>query len=92
MQKTTAQQTVISFMNDGYLLTAHQIAGMTGYTPQHINRILKRLFHCGRLAYTTVPHQGRSKFARKWCALNKTGQHPTYAFVSPEYVQMEMFS
>lgn len=90
MQKITAEQTVTSFMNDGYLLTAHQIARMTGYTPQHINRILKRLFMCGRLAYTVVPHQGRSKFARKWCALNKTALHNTYLFVEPEFVQMEM--
>lgn len=90
MIKTSARTTVLSFMNDGYLLTAHQIAKMTGYTPQHINRILKQLFAEGKLAYTVVTHQGRAKFARKWCSLRETTQRHTLSFVTPEWIQEEM--
>lgn len=89
-QKTTAETTVKSFMNDGYMLTAHAISKMTGYTPQHINRVLKKLFNQGIVAYAVVNHQGRAKYARKWCSLKSTKEHPEHQFVIPEYTQLEI--
>lgn len=89
-QKTTAETTVKSFMNDGYLLTAHAIAKMTGYSPQHINRVLKKLFNQGVIAYAIVNHQGAAKYARKWCSLKSTKEHTEFTFVIPEYTQLEM--
>lgn len=88
--KLTAEISVMSFMQDGYLVTAHQLAKMTGYSPQHINRVFKKLFCQGKVAYTIVSHQGKSGFARKWCLLGKTREHHTYAFVTPDWTQLEM--
>lgn len=36
-------------LNRGY--TSSQLARKTGYTPQHINRTLKRMFYFGKCAY-----------------------------------------
>lgn len=90
MKRTTCKQMVESYMNDTWLLSAHTLAKMSGYSPQHINRCFKELYKEGKLAYTVEPHQGNSGFARKWCGAKWTHMYPDRKFSKPEYIQVEL--
>lgn len=91
MQKLYAINKVIQILDNGNLTTAHQIARVTGYTPQHVNRVLKQLYGQGRVAYCLVPHHGRAKYKRKWCSLRYVKNWDrVYPFETPEYTQLEL--
>lgn len=91
MSKLFAIHKVMQVLDNGNLTTAHQIARVTDYSPQHVNRVLKKLYAQGRVAYCIVPHHGRAKNKRKWCSLRYVQNWNTvYAFETPEYTQMEM--
>lgn len=91
--KTNAMDKVLNILQNGNCTTAHMIARVTGYTPQHINRCLKHLFREGKVAYAIVPHRGRAKQKRKWVAMSALpAWENVYPFETPEYIQREMFS
>lgn len=69
--------------------TAHDMARVLGYSPQHINRCLKQLFSEGKVAYAELPHQGRAGFKRSWVSISKAKKSPG-RYVMPKYIQMEM--
>lgn len=89
--KKTAMIETSEMLGHGNMCTAHAIARVTGYTPQHINRCLKALFGQGKVAYTVVSHRGKAKQKRLWVSVKDAYkfQHE-YAIIKPEYVQMEM--
>jgi alkylated DNA nucleotide flippase Atl1 len=89
--RITAIHAVWSILNNGNLTTAHQIARITGYSPQHVNRVLKQLFQQGKVAYTIMPHRGNAKQKRKWCTMgNLHCWENVYPFETPVYVQEEL--
>jgi DNA-binding transcriptional regulator YhcF (GntR family) len=77
-------------MSDGYLLTANTLAKMTGFSPQHINRVFKQLYFAGLVAFTVQKHQGVTGGKRYWCAVKEVEYHGDMKFVMPEYVQPEL--
>lgn len=89
--KTTGKLEALRILRNGNLTTAHQIARISGYTPQHINRCLKELFAAGVVAFCIIPHRGNAKQKRKWCMVKDVEKWGlVYPFVMPEYTQMEM--
>lgn len=47
------------------IFTSHELARKTGYTPQHINRTLKKMWAFGKVAYYIVGHRKNSN-KRMW--------------------------
>lgn len=90
MKKTAITQ-VTELLNDTNLVTAHLIARVTGYTPQHVNRCLKRLYSQGRVAYTVVSHRGNAHNKRLWCSVKNVHKFADrYPMETPEYIQEEL--
>lgn len=86
---TTAVREIL--WNSVTCMTAHALSKVTGFSPQHINRVLKKMYGQGTVAYTIVPHRGRAQQKRLWCNVRAvkafSGQ---YVFSVPRYVQLEM--
>lgn len=89
--KKTAMVETVEILGHGNMTTAHMIARVTGYTPQHINRCLKHLFGQGKVAYAVVEHRGRAKQKRLWVAMKDVNKFEhQYVIVEPEFTQEEL--
>jgi transcription initiation factor IIE alpha subunit len=49
--------------------TAYRIARLSGYSPQHINRVLKQMYFDGLVGYRLEKHRNGEK--RVWCLSGK---------------------
>lgn len=47
--------------------TAYEIARLSNYSPQHINRCLKEMWKDGLVCYRLVPHRKGEKRVWAWC-------------------------
>lgn len=81
---------VRGILRDCAPVTAHDIARISGYSPQHVNRLLKRLFAEGMVAYAVVDHRPGTK-KRVWIHLSNLEKYAyKYPFETPLFVQKEM--
>lgn len=61
----TCEQAIMRIMKgSGTPFTAYKLARKTGFTPQHINRTLKKMWAFGKVAYRTEPYRNGEK--RVW--------------------------
>lgn len=64
MGKTGKSAVIIALESLSVPLTAYQIARLTNYSPQHINRCLRDMWRAGLVGYWVKPHRRGEK--RLW--------------------------
>lgn len=63
-QVVTILKVLKSFGTKGNEVTAYEIAAFVDLSPQHVNRVLKKLFEEGRVDFKTF--ERGSKVGREW--------------------------
>lgn len=64
--------------------TAYQIARLTNYSPQHINRCLRDMWKAGLVGYSVEPHRKGEK--RLWVYVHGKQRIDGYVFASKQEI------